>query len=229
MLEHFSIDFNVPVPVFPLASCVLLPHATVPLHIFEPRYREMTRDVLEGNKLIAMAMFAGDGWKQDYRGNPPIREHVCLGSIVRHEKFPDGRYHILLQGICRAKVDREIEHEPYRLALLDPVDGDPPLEIDFEHDRQRITDMLEDPFVRRLAAVESLQNWISKEVPTNAVVDLAVMSLCRDDDARYAILAEPDLRARVDWLEHYLDQTRITLQLADKLGNGQTEEGYNLN
>lgn len=229
MLEPFSIDFNKPVPLFPLAGCVLLPHATVPLHVFEPRYRRMIRDVLKDSGLIATAMFDGDQWKSNYQGKPPIREHVCVGHVVRHDKLSDGRFNILLQGVCRARIEREVEHEPYRLAHVDPIDTSPPFELDYESERERLSRLLDDPDLKRLAAVGAMQNLMSKEVPTTAMVDLAVMVLCNDNNARYRMLAEPDLHARADWLKHYLEQTRTTLQLANKLGVSQSDEGYHLN
>ena len=229
MFEALSIDFNRPVPLFPLAGCVLLPHATIPLNIFEPRYRKMTRDALDGPGLIATAMFEGDEWKHNYHGNPPVREHVCVGHIVRHDKLHDGRYHIMLHGVCRARIEEEIEHDPYRLVQLDPVDTNPPFELDYEYDRDQLSELLDDPDLKRLAAVGAMQNWMSKQLPTAAMVDLAVMVLCNDPNARYDMLAEPELHARADWLRNYLEQTRATLRLADKLGDSQSEDGYHLN
>jgi len=57
------------IPVFPLPDLVFFPHATLPLHIFEPRYREMTEDALRGDRLIAMALLK-PGWERAYDGNP---------------------------------------------------------------------------------------------------------------------------------------------------------------
>src|SRR5262245_15723445 len=64
------------VPVFPLPDLVFFPHASLPLHIFEPRYREMTDDALKGDRLIAMALLK-PGWERGYDGSPDIFPLAC--------------------------------------------------------------------------------------------------------------------------------------------------------
>lgn len=225
MAEALTIDFDQPVPLFPLANCVLLPHAIVPLHIFEPRYRTMVRDALDDAGLIATAVFEGDEWKRNYPGNPAIREHVCVGHIVRHERLPDGRYHLLLQGVCRARVLRELEHEPYRLAMLEPSETETPMEIDLAEHRQRIVSMIHEPEMKSLAAIHAMHRWLSDEVPTAAMVDLAVLTLSQMVDERYAMLAEPDADKRAAWLEDHLRQLRQVIEQAQRLGPGKVEGG----
>jgi Lon protease-like protein len=83
------------VPIFPLPGCVLFPHTLLPLHIFEPRYRQMTEHVLAGNQLLAMANCDRD---------EHVFETAGVGRIVHHERLPDGRFHILLQGIARIRI-----------------------------------------------------------------------------------------------------------------------------
>lgn len=228
-MPESSIDFEKPIPLFPLSSCVLLPHATVPLHIFEERYRAMTRDVLDSNGLIAMAVFDGEGYKSDYEGNPPIRPHVCVGYIVRHQRLDDGRYNILLQGLARAKIVEEHDHTPYRVAMLEPIEGPRVMEIDFDESRARIEGLINDPLLLALQPVEAVRNWLDKEIPTVALTDLAILTVCSDSDLRYAMLAEPDARLRADWLIQHLAETRRTLELAKKLGNSRSESGLELN
>src|SRR5262245_32721223 len=82
-------------PVFPLPDVVLFPHVALPLHIFEPRYRQMVSDALEEERYIAMALLK-PGWETDYEGRPPIHEMVCLGRITAEERLPGGKYNIVL-------------------------------------------------------------------------------------------------------------------------------------
>ena len=97
------------VPVFPLAGALLFPRAQLPLHIFEPRYREMVRDALEGDRLIAMVQPKDDG------DPPALFEVGCLGTIVGSEALDDGRYNIVLEGIGRIRIAREADvMTPYR-------------------------------------------------------------------------------------------------------------------
>src|SRR5205085_1976564 len=87
--------------LFPLPNVVLFPQVVQPLHIFEPRYREMTADALADDRLIAMALLQ-PGWEADYEGRPPIHPICCLGRIFAEKHLPDGRYNLLLRGLTRA-------------------------------------------------------------------------------------------------------------------------------
>jgi len=148
---------------------------------------------------------------------------------VHHEKVAGERYNILLQGLCRAKVHKEIYHEPYRLAFLEPIEGESPMEIDLESHRDKLESLLGDETLQQLASVNSIQNWLSQEIPTPALVDLAILTVCSSVDQRYNMLAEADIDTRAAWLEHYLRQTRQTLRVATRYDPGPTEEGYTLN
>ncbi|MGZ3460279.1 MAG: LON peptidase substrate-binding domain-containing protein, partial [Archangium sp.] len=107
--------------VFPLPSAVLFPHAALPLHIFEPRYRELVRDALAGDKVLALAQLE-PGWEGQYGERPPMQPMMCAGLIIWHEELPDGRYNILLQGICRARLLAELPADkPYREVRVQPL------------------------------------------------------------------------------------------------------------
>lgn len=231
MAETLTIDFSEPVPLFPLPQCVLLPHATIPLHIFEPRYRAMVKDVLDSRGLLAMASFSDDDWKAEYEGSPTLREHVCLGYVVRHESLADGKYNILLQGVCRARIAEEVEADtPYRQALLEPTEPRPPLmEIDLVDHRESLETLLADPLLKELTTVNAIHNWLTSEIPTAALIDLATMTMCESTEQRYSLLSEPDVLARAAWLERLLKQTRRTLKVAQQFRPKDCADGVNLN
>lgn len=216
MSDPLSIDFDKPIPLFPLPDCVLLPHATLPLHIFEQRYRRMTADALDSRGLIAMALFEGDAWRSDYEGKPPLRDHVCVGYINKHVGLADGRYHLLLQGLCRARIVREQPHDPYRLGMLEPTEREPIMEIELTSERKTIEALLHDPALITLAPISALLNHITPELNTDALVDLAAMSCSHDMAERYAWLAESDVFARAQRLTNLLKQLRQTVQQADR-------------
>src|SRR4249919_3398194 len=99
--------------VFPLPSAVLFPHAALPLHVFEPRYRALVSDCLATDQVMGLAQLE-PGWDSAYQGRPPVRRWLCAGRVVWSEALSDGRYNILLQGLSRAKVVRELPPEkPY--------------------------------------------------------------------------------------------------------------------
>src|SRR3954467_13436039 len=105
------------VPLFPLPSIVLFPRAVLPLHVFEERYKAMTDRALNGDRRIAMALLKS-GWEKSYYWRPAIEPVVCVGTILTHEKLPDGKYNFLLQGSSRARVGRGGGEEASRLARL---------------------------------------------------------------------------------------------------------------
>lgn len=94
-------------PIFPLPNVTLFPGAALPLHIFEPRYRELVRDVLAGRKLMAVARLK-PGFEPDYGGRPPVFDVCGVGFIESHNQRPDGRYDLTLRGICRARIAEEL-------------------------------------------------------------------------------------------------------------------------
>jgi hypothetical protein len=106
------------IPLFPLPNAVLFPGVPLPLHIFEPRYREMVRDVERGeDKLIGMVLLRGD-WRRDYYGRPDIYPVGCAGRMVSVEPLADGRYNILLQGVREFTVRIELAGCSYRRAEI---------------------------------------------------------------------------------------------------------------
>ena len=224
-----NIKYNIPIPVFPLHCCAVLPHTTASLHIFEPRYRQMTRDALDSNGLVAMATFQDDSWKKNYEGNPPVRPCVCVGYIARHKRHSDGRYHLLLQGLNRARVVQEIKSTPYRRAYLTPTDTQPTMEIDLDPYRDKIEQLLADPMLKQWAQVGAVCNMISQEIPTYALLDMAMMALSRCTEERYAMLAEPCPCKRAEWLNKMLIRTRQTLRRAHRRGVAISDCGSALN
>lgn len=103
------------IPLFPLPNLVLFPETDVPLHIFEPRYRQMIADIAEGERTIGMMLLKGS-WERDYYAYPDIYEIGCAGRIERLVRMPDGRYNLILKGLSEFRVSREIRDRPYRQA-----------------------------------------------------------------------------------------------------------------
>ncbi len=113
-------------PLFPLPNVVLFPNVFLPLHIFEPRYREMISDALASDRMIGMVLLR-PGWERDYEGRPPIYPVGCSGVLTHHERLPDGRYNLVLRGIERFRVLDEDQALSYRRAIIEPL-REPPLE-----------------------------------------------------------------------------------------------------
>jgi Lon protease-like protein len=92
------------VPLFPLPKLVLFPGTRLPLHVFEPRYREMLADCLSAQvPLIAVAQLK-PGWEAEYEGQPDIYDVSGLGRVIRHQHNPDGTYDIVLDAFSRVHL-----------------------------------------------------------------------------------------------------------------------------
>lgn len=114
-LEHFSGT----VRLFPLPNVVLFPQVVQPLHIFEPRYRQLTVDALADDRLIAPVLLR-PGWDADYDGRPAVQPVLCVGRIVAEQRLPDGRFNLLLRGVSRARIVEELPSDKlYRSARVE--------------------------------------------------------------------------------------------------------------
>ncbi len=114
-LEHLEPTALSSLPIFPLPNCVLLPGGLLPLHVFEPRYRELTKHCLEGHQLMGVARLR-PGFESAYYGRPPVFERCGVGKIICSEELPDGRFALLLRGVARVEIARELPTErSYRL------------------------------------------------------------------------------------------------------------------
>ncbi|MCB9845741.1 MAG: LON peptidase substrate-binding domain-containing protein [Phycisphaeraceae bacterium] len=203
------VNFGKPIPIFPLESASLLPQQILPLHIFEPRYCQMVEHVLDGPGQIAMAVFRGQRWKQEYHGRPPLRPYVCVGQIIQHERVPNGRYNLLVHGVCRARIEKELpaeEERLYRLALLRPI-GVGEHEPELEGVRQRLEDAFsEGPLTRMSAAKPVLEYIRNEQIPTSALLELVSFTMLTDRETRYTLLAEEDAGERARLVELELER-----------------------
>src|SRR5713226_4443283 len=118
-------DFSGTVRLFPLPDLVLYPFVIQPLHIFEPRYRQLMADALADDRLMALALLQ-PGWEEDYHKHAPIYPTVCLGRIFQEEQLSDGRYNLLLHGVARARIREEVPAgKLYRTARVDLLQDGP--------------------------------------------------------------------------------------------------------
>lgn len=118
------------IPIFPLPNVVFFPRTFLPLHIFEPRYREMIKDALNGDRYIGMNLLQ-EGWEKDYYGNPPVYPVGCMGKIVEVQTLEDGRYNIILFGLTKFIIKKQIFTKSYRQA-----------QIEYTHPEKSITESL---------------------------------------------------------------------------------------
>ena len=99
-------DFEFPnkIPIFPLSNFIIFPNTNVPLNIFEPRYIQMIDDCMKGNRLIGIVQPKKTG---DLK-KPNLYDVGCVGKITSFNETDDGRYLIVINGICRYKIIEEL-------------------------------------------------------------------------------------------------------------------------
>jgi Lon protease-like protein len=108
------------IPIFPLPNAVLFPSVFLPLHIFEPRYRQMVADALGADRLIGMVLLR-PGWELEYEGRPAVYPVGCAGLVTHAEPLPDGRYNIVLRGLQKFRILEEHDDQPYRRARVETI------------------------------------------------------------------------------------------------------------
>ena len=113
-----QLETGMTIPVFPLPATVFYPGTLLPLHIFEPRYRAMTADALEGKRIIGMVLLKSN-WEEGYFGKPQIFHTGCVGNIEKEIKHPDGKYNFTLTGLRRFRIIKEEEGKLYRQAKIE--------------------------------------------------------------------------------------------------------------
>ncbi len=208
--KAIKVDFSKAMPVFPLASTVLLPHAVQGLHIFEPRYRQMVEACIEQAKgdsvLSAMpiAMATIDRTSPARSGCKPIlKPAVCIGQIVQHERLADGHHTIVLHGVCRAHIVELQEPKGerlYRQAMVRPIEPLSRPMPRMPEARRVLKELLHRERVQRFCSVKAVSAWAEREeLPTHAVVELVGSALIQEERLRYALLecADPWERARM--------------------------------
>lgn len=127
-------NFSGIVPLFPLSSVVFFPNTLLPLHIFEPRYKDMVNSAANDEKIIGMALLR-PGWEKDYYGNPAVYDVIGMGRIVSTDFVEDGKINIVLYGLKRAKIVEEINDLPFRQARVSIIEN----EFDADKDNLRNT------------------------------------------------------------------------------------------
>jgi len=193
------------VPVFPLPGLVLFPHAAVPLHIFEPRYRVMIEQALEGDRLIAMALLK-PGWEQDYDGNPDVFPLACAGLIEEEARLPDGRFNIRLRGLTRVEILSFASASPYRVArvrvLDDRNDVDGP---GVDEDKKRLLASCAG-LLQEMSGRVSGPLVLDSDIPFAAVVNTLCQSLAMEPPLKMSLLGVDDVRERCRRLVQLLDE-----------------------
>ncbi len=213
------------IPIFPLPDVVLFPHTLLPLHIFEPRYRQMVKDVLDEDRRLAMALLR-PGWENDYYGRPRIYPIAGLGEIVQHEELADGRYNILLRGTMRISIITEVASEkPYRTARVRPLPDRYP-----DQNPKTLVDRVERLkvfYLRILSEVQKGQGEIAKNLTgvrdPGIIVDRIASSAIADAEVRQKALEAVEVATRLTLVQDHL--VAVLAHISDRNAPAERSSG----
>jgi len=192
-------DLPSAIPVFPLQGCILLPRATLPLNVFEPRYLAMIDAALSHDRIIGIVQPAADAGRSESPAGKsvPLRAVGCAGRLTGFEEMPDGRMSIMVTGICRFSIASEITTiTPYRKVeaefqrfAADLTTGAGEDEID----REQLLDAL-----RRYLAAKRLQaDWKAiEETGSELLINALSLTSPYDPEEKQALLEAQTLRDR---------------------------------
>ncbi|MEO8183413.1 MAG: LON peptidase substrate-binding domain-containing protein [Deltaproteobacteria bacterium] len=196
------------VGLFPLPNVVLFPSQLLALHVFEPRYRRLIRDVIARQLTLAVPRLK-PGFDAAYYGAPPVFELCGVGEISEFSELPDGCFNIVVRGLGRVRLLEELRSQPYRVARVEepaevPADAGVGEALRSELAKQ----------VRRVArhlpgAAQQLAALASADVGASA--DIVAGALIEDPDLRQQLLEELDPCRRASWLIAYLHARALEL------------------
>jgi Lon protease-like protein len=211
-------NFSGRVRLFPLPNLVLFPHVVQPLHIFEPRYCEMLNDCLASDRLIAMALLE-PGWELHYQKKPPIGSVVCIGKVITHTPTADNRHNILLAGLRRGRIVKEIEcgERSYRQAQVEllvdtyPADGAETRAAS----QDALLEMFSQLVPEGLGVQESFQQLIGAQLPLGILTDVITFTLSLPLPVKQQLLAEANVDVRCRILSRCLKELLKNRELQD--------------
>jgi Lon protease-like protein len=205
MSEIYRGPADVPqrIPVFPLSRAILLPRATLPLHIFEPRYLQMVDDVMSTSRVLGMIQPTGAEEEEEspVSRTAPLRRIGCAGRITSYQELDDGRLLISLSGIARFEVTEEVElAKPYRICTVsyERFLGDFSAGAGEEEvDRERLMSALK----AYLQARDLKADWAAiSKTSTEALVNSLALVSPYGSEEKQALLEAADLKTRAEML-----------------------------
>ena len=198
-LAFSSDQFSGLARIFPLPNLVMFPHVMQALHIFEPRYRALFEEAIEEDRLLALGSLAA-GWEEDYEGRPPLRPTACLCRIATHQKAEDGTYNVLVLGVRRLRLRRELPPKKlFRVVEAEIVEDFEPAaapEGAAAALQQRLLTAFKQAMPRIPAAYEQLDQLLGSQITLGMLADIVAYTIDLDLEIKLKLLAEPDVFRR---------------------------------
>jgi len=208
-----EVEINVPqeVPAMTLPNMAFFPQALLPLHIFEPRYRRMLRDVLAKDRIFAVAGLDAKTASSSDRFEPP-HAIACVGLVRACQKNANGTSNLLLQGLCRVAIESIVGDEPYRRVRIRALASAPGATAQ-ENERLRAELSRLIKLKLKLASVSAagMTDFLKTVEDPEIFVDIAAFSLCDNQALKQKLLETLDVNRRLVLL---LKQLRAEIDAA---------------
>jgi Lon protease-like protein len=187
------------VAMFPLPDIVLFPGALLPLHIFEPRYREMAANVLtQDQRLLVMARLR-PGYAKHYHQRPAVFPIAGLGEILAAERLADGRYQMLVRGVARVEIEREHPPDlPYRVVQCNELSDRATSHSAIQESSARLRKLCMALAEELREDGEALANLCDATPNPVRLADILASGLMRGAESRQALLENLDPIARME-------------------------------
>ena len=216
-----QLESGMTIPVFPLPTTVFYPGTPLPLHIFEPRYRQMTADALEGPRMIGMVLLKSN-WENDYFGRPSVFPVGCVGAIEKEIKHPDGKYNFTLAGLRRFHIICEEKGKIYRQAkveLLDEKNDQEIVEGQPNEYREKLIKIFHDfiGLIPNKNVMKKEPNW-NLGNKLSEFVDKFAYQLDFSLEQKQSFLEEQDVLKRVEFLHSFLNMKVDLIHLSRSRG-----------
>lgn len=206
-------------PVFPLPRVVFFPGSTLPLHLFEPRYREMMEACVADGPMAMAVTLLREGWEEDYEGRPPVHEIAGAGRILDWHRRRDGRFDLLLHGLSRVRLSElPPEGRSFRRARATVLEDRVP--------HPSAVEALRSPVLATAAAVATLVRerlpefslGVDAHTPSGLLADRIADRLVADPERRQRLLEELDVKVRLAMAQDALYE--LLAQLRSQGGGG---------
>lgn len=218
-----EIEIPAEVPVMTLNATVLFPQAMMPLYIFEPRYRRMLADILEGARIFAVASLDSDQEEAE------ILETPCsvagVGVVRACKQNQDGTSNLILQGLARVQFEEILSEDPYRRARITQVisqsDGS---EASYAAIQPTLVNLVQTQMRLGAAIPKEVLQFLSNLKEPENVLDLAIFTLCPSSKLQQQLLETRGILARFSIFEKFLSAQIEQLKLDRMLKGGLDDD-----
>ena len=208
-------------PVMTLPEVAFFPQALMPLHIFEPRYRQMLREALASNRLFAVAGLNSQEANGASGAFEPPHRVAGVGIIRACQENENGTSNLLLQGLCRVEIAGIITDEPYRRIRVRALTSQPgATDADNSVLRRELARLI--ALKQKLASNQAqgaaeLTTFLRTIEDPEAFIDIAAFSLCEDSRLKQKLLETLDVNRRLKMFSAQIRQEIAELKLCRKL------------